>query len=150
MLIKLLPEQVSTYWNIIKYAVEESLPPTVHDHPDKLNRVLAAALSGKIDVWASYIRGETKVSFEGIVLTQVLYDDASDTRSLLIYCLYGYSSVSKDSWMNGFKTLVKYAKSQRCVKITAYSSVSFINDLAKSLGANTDYTFISFDLDKIV
>jgi len=97
MLTKLLPDQISNFWDIIKYSVEESLPPIVGDHPDKMNRILSSLLCGKSECWASYNRQGDNTKFEGIVLTKMLYDDASDTRNLLIYCLYGYEEVNKES-----------------------------------------------------
>jgi len=150
MILRLLPEQVSKFWDVIKYAVEESLPPIVGDHPDKINRILSSALSGKIEVWASYTKNEGALTLGGIALTKMLYDDASDTRNLLIYCIYGYGDISNDIWIKGFETLAKYAKSRKCLQMIAYSNLPNIISLAKRLGGETDYTFISFDLNKTV
>lgn len=146
MLTRLLPDQISKFWDIIHYAVEQSLPPTVGEHPDKMNRILAAALSGKIEVWASYTRGEEGAKFEGIVLTKILFDDASQTRNLLIYCLYGYEAVDGDSWMNGLETIAKFAKSRDCASVIAYSDKPEIIEIAKKLGAQARYTYLTFDL----
>lgn len=148
MLTKLLPDQISKFWPIIKYAIEESLPPVVGEHPDKMNRILSACLSGKLEVWASYKRAESK--FEAIVITQILYDDASSIYNLLIYCLYGYSTVSSESWTEGYIALTKYAKSKKCQSIVAYTANPFIVEMAKKYGGDTDYTFISINLSKIV
>ena len=149
MLNRLLPEQISNFWGVIKYAIEQSLPPIVGEHPDKMNRVLSAALSGKVDVWASYVKDGEGNRFEGIMLTQILYDDASNTRNLLIYCLYGYDVVSKETWLNGLVSLVKYAKSRNCVQIIAYTDVPSLIDLVKNLGGEAKYTFISFNVNEI-
>jgi len=150
MLTRLLPEQISRFWDIIKFAVEQSLPPTVGEHPDKMNRILAAALSGRIEVWASYTKEGGKNRFEGIVLTKILYDDASDTRNLLLYCLYGYDKVSDDSWLGGLLTIAKYAKSRGCSQIVAYTDVPYVVELVNKLGGEARYTFLSFDVNKIV
>lgn len=150
MLTKLLPDQISQFWDIIKYAIEQSLPPIVGDHPDKMNRILTAAISGRIDCWASYVRSEEINKFEGIVLTKVIYDDASDTRNLLIYCVYGYESVQNDSWLSGIKSLVKYAKGKGCNQIIAYSELPHIVDILSKLGADTKFTFISFNVNETV
>jgi len=149
MLTKLLPDQISKFWPIVKYAVEQSLPPVVGEHPDKMNRILSSALCNHIDVWVSYTKGEDN-KFEGIVLTEILYDEASGTKNLLIYCLYGYDLVSNESWMQGLVNLVKYAKAKQCNQIVAYTKEEVIIKLVKRLGGETDYTFISFDVDKII
>ena len=150
MITRLLPEQISHFWDVIKYAVEQSLPPTVGEHPDKMNRILAAALSGKIDVWASYTKNESGNKLEAIVLTKILYDDVSGTKNLLIYCLYGYSKISTESWKDGLATFAKFAKSRGCSQIVAYTDVPRIVKLVNSLGGESKYTFISFDINEIV
>lgn len=150
MLTRLLPDQIASFWDIIKYSIDESLPPIVGDHPDRLNRILSSLLCNKTECWASYNKGENKITFEGIVLTKIIYDDASNTRNLLIYCLYGYDEVNKGSWLEGFKSLIKYAKSKNCNQIIAYSEHAYIVNTAKSLGADTSYTFISFNINKSV
>ena len=150
MLTQLLPDQISNFWDIIKYAIEQSLPPIAGDHPDRMNRILSSMLSGKTQCWASYTRGEEETKFEGIALTQVLYDDASNTRNLLIYCIYGYNPVDSGSWLKALTSLVKYSKSQGCTQIVSYTDVPHLIKLAKKLGGETKYTFISFDVNKTV
>ncbi|MBU2249633.1 MAG: hypothetical protein KKD77_22995 [Gammaproteobacteria bacterium] len=148
MLTKLLPDQISTFWPIIKYAVEESLPPIAGEHPDKMNRILSAMLSGLLEVWVSYKKPSNK--FEAVVVTQFLYDDASNTKNLLLYCLYGYEQIDPSSWDEGWIVLSKYAKTKKCHSIMAYSANPYLVELAKTFGGNTDYTFISLALNKIV
>lgn len=150
MLNKLLPEQVAKFWDIIKFAAEQSLPPTVVDSPDNMNRLLAAALSGAIAVWVTYEKKEVVVSLEGIVITNFLYDNVSDTRSLLIYSLYGYNSISSEGWREGFKGLAKYAKARGCNQIVAYTNSNAVIEAVKHLGGEASYTFVSFNLDKLL
>jgi hypothetical protein len=148
---KLLPEQIAAFWDVIKFAVEQSLPPLVYDHPDKMNRILSAALRGTIEVWAEYTKDEDKPPrFEGIALTQELYDEPSGTKNMLIYCLYGYNPIDPGSWARTLSVMTKYAKEKGYSQMIAYSSVPHVVNLARGLGANTDYTFISFDVDEIV
>jgi len=148
---KLLPEQVSAFWDVIKFAIEESLPPIVHDHPDKMNRILSSILRGTMDVWASYNKPQDDIiKFESIAVTQVLYDEPSDTKNLLIYCLYGYDHIDADSWRQKFSTVLKYAKELGCTQIIAYSKADKVIESAKRFGGDIDYTFISFDVDKSV
>jgi len=151
MLTRLLPGQIANMWDIIRYAIEQSVPPATGEHPDKMNRILAAALSGSIDIWASYHKEEDgKVKFEGLAVTQILYDNASQTKNLLLYSLYGYTGPSGNTWVGGIGTLAKFAKSRGCSSIVAYTQEQGIVKLAERLGADTSFTFIQFDVDKIV
>jgi len=150
MINRLLPDQIAQFWDLIKYAVEHSLPPIVAEHPDKMNRILSSALSGGIDVWASYNKGEGTNKFEGLILTKFLYDDSSNTKSLLIYCLYGFSEFAKDSWNQGINAIAKYAKSRGCAQIVAYTDSHHIINIVKRLGGNASYTYLKFNIDEIV
>lgn len=150
MLTRLLPEQVSKFWDVIKFAVEESLPPTVGEHPDKMNRVLSSALSGELSVWASHITVGDVKKFEAILCTRIMHDDVSNTRNLLIYCFYGYEVIDKMSYVEGIRTLVKYASSKKCSRIIAYTDNDYIKKVVNYLGGEARYTFLSFDVAEIV
>jgi len=147
MVTKLLPDQIAKFWPVIKYAVEQSVPPTVGEHPDKMNRILSAMLSGKLDVWVSYQHQEDGVTkFDGIGVTQILYDEASHTKSLLIYAVYAYEKTVPETWAEAYEAVGKYALSQGCNRYIAYSSVPFIIEQAKRFGGDTSFTFISLPL----
>ena len=149
---KLLPEQISAFWDVIKFAVEESLPPLAGEHPDKMNRILSAALRGTLEVWAEYVKEgeEGNIKFEGIALTQILYDEPSGTRNMLIYCLYGYGPINPGSWARTLSVVSNYAQEKGCNQIMAYTDVEHLVNLARGLGADTSYTFISFNVDETV
>ena len=149
MINRLMPDQISKFWPIIKYAVEQSLPPVVGEHPDKMNRILSSALCGEIDVWVSYNKGENN-KIEGIILTEFLFDMPSGTKNMLIYCLYGYEEVSDESWVYGISGLARYAESRQCSRIVTYTDVPYMINLAKQLGGEANYTFITFEVNKIV
>jgi len=153
LVVKLLPEQISAFWDVIKYAIEQSLPPIVNDHPDKMNRILSSCLRGTTEVWAEYVKEgkeDENVKFEGIALTQILYDEPSESKNLLIYCLYGYGPIDPGSWARTLTVITKYAEGKGCNQIIAYSDIPHMVSLAKSLGGNTDYTFVAFEVDKTV
>jgi len=147
MVTKLTSEQIAKFWPVIKYAVEESVPPIVGGHPDRMNRMLSAALSGVLEVWVSYQRPDNK--FEAIYITQFLYDDASNTKNLLLYSLYGYAPIDRQSWIDGGKTMIKYAKENGCNAIIAYTKNDDAVKTAKMFGADLA-TFISVNVEKSV
>ena len=150
MLVRLLPDQISKFWDIIKYAVEQSLPPIVGEHPDKMQNILMAALDGSIDVWASYSKGEEGNKFEGVVLTELLFDRPSRTKNLLLYCLYGYEGVDSKSWMTGIHTLAKYALSRGCNQVVAYTDIPYMINLTKKLGGEAKYTYCAFNVKEMI
>jgi hypothetical protein len=149
MVNQMLPDQISKFWPIIKYAIEQSLPPIVIDHPDKMNRLLSALLSGKLEVWASYKHLEDgTIKFNGIAITQVLYDDVTDLKSLLVYSVYAYESTDELTWIEAYETISKFAVSKGCVRFVAYVSAPSVLKLIKRLGGDTSFTFISLPLSR--
>lgn len=149
MITRLLPEQVSNLWDIIKHAIEESLPPIVTRSPDSMNRILASLLSGKTDCWISYTKTEEMSKFDAVILTKLIFDDATHTKNLLLYSVYGYAKMEPRHWMEGFAFMSKYALAQGCDRLIAYTEVPYLIEMAKQYNAEMQ-TFISFDIKKSV
>ena len=147
MITRLLPEQVANFWDIIKYGIEETLPPVVGEHKDKMNRILGSLLNGRLTCWASYRRENEQIIFEGICVTTFSYDESSGTKDLLIYCVYGYNKTIKETWTNGYIPIAKYAKSHKCNRIIGYTDDPGVLEIVKMFGGKTR-TFISIDIDE--
>lgn len=149
MITRLLPDQISKFWDIIKYAVEENLPPIVGDHKDRMNRVLSALLSGKLTCWASYRRENEEFIFEGFCMTSFIYDEVSDIKNILLYCVYSYNKTIEDTWIDSFIPIAKFAKANGCVNMVGYTDVPYLIEKANNLGSKNK-TFVSMNLDKTV
>jgi len=149
MINRLLPEQVSKLWDIIKYAIEESLPPIVTKNSDSMNRILASLLSGKMSCWVLYTKNEGMNRFDAVVLTKIVFDDATYTKNLLLYSVYGYAKMEPRHWMEGFAFMSKYALAQGCDRLLAYTNVPYLIEMAKQYDADMQ-TFISFNINKSV
>ena len=145
-MIKLLPDQISKFWDIIRYALEDSPPLTIGNINNRwISNILTAALSGEIEVWVSYTK-EEELKLDGIVLTSFEIDKFVKEKSLLIYYLYTYGNTDTNRWIKGLKSLVKYAKTRNCSRIISYSSVPSIISISEKLGGNVDTRFITFNL----
>ncbi len=154
MLTKLTPEQISEFWEVIEFAIKNSLPPTVGEtteQDDKILNILTSCMAGKTDVWACYERmSDQRIKLIAIATTRILFDEASGVRSLLIYTLYGYEKINPELWFDSLETVAKYAKGKNCHRIVSYSDVPIVIEMAKRCGGNTRYVFLSWDLDKTV
>jgi hypothetical protein len=139
MLVQLLPEQISTYWPIVRYSIESSMPPTVLGAVD-MNTILQNIMAGSIQVWAS-VSQEKVVA---IITTTIVTDIGATTSDLLIYSLYGTGDIiGKENWKDGFDTLRKYALGKGCTRVTAYTQSDVIKKLAKWFGGDTSWTYIA-------
>lgn len=147
VLVQLSLDQVAKLWDVIKYSIEESLPPTVGESPDKMNNILANLLSGAMQCWVSYDRNNTN-KFEGVVVTEMIADRCDRSKVLLIYSLYGYEIISGNSWMEGYSALSKWARSERCTRIVGYTNSDKVVRVVKNLGGNADYAFVTVPIGR--
>jgi len=142
MITKLLPEDVSKYWDIISYGLERSLPP-VANGVERMNNILASLLAGSMECWL----GSEGDQIAGMMVTAVAEDVCSGTRDLMIYALYGYDKLPGELWVEGYSLVSRYAKSKNCGRITAYTNVPSLVEVAKKFGGDTQYTYITVPLD---
>jgi hypothetical protein len=143
MLIRLLPEQASRNWNDIKFAIEESLPPVVGMQSDRMSNILKAVLTEELIVWVS---AEKDKDISGILITAFTFDKPSGTKSLLLYCVYGYGDVNRNAWIEGAETIRKFAIGEKCNRIIGYSDTPSIIKFVESIGGETKYRFLSLPL----
>ena len=145
MLLRLLPDQVTEHWDEIKGAIEASLPPVVGESEDKMNNILSAILIGGMDCWLSYRKNEKGNEVNGLLVTTIVVDNPSGTRSLLLYVLFSPEGVElgDDGWAEGFEALSKYGKSVGCNRITGYTDVDHVVEMAERLGGEARFRFVS-------
>lgn len=144
MLINLLPEQVAKMWDVIRFALEESLPPFVVKQPQTLNNILTAALCDKMQVWFGVSEEEGKRILDAIVVTTIFEDAVSGTSNLLIYTLYAFRQMTPQLWVEYFDVAQKYAKSRDCLGIVAYTENEKIVNAAKMIPNSMQTTLVTF------
>jgi hypothetical protein len=145
MVTRLLPEQITEYWNIIKFAVENSLPPIASHASDRMNKILESLINETMQCWIMYEEGEVR-KLQVISVTTVLQDYYSEDRSVLIYSIYGFTDLTNEIWTEAWKTVSLWGKSINCQKIIAYTDVQKVKDMAIKFGGDANYTLLSFPL----
>ena len=106
MLLLLMPEQVSNYWEEIKAGMNKALPPGPIDRDQRL---LAKILGGVVQVWVSYCKDdEGHAVVDGVCLTSVIEDRIHDLRNLLLYALWAIGDSRFSTWTEGMEALKKY------------------------------------------
>jgi hypothetical protein len=144
MITQLLPDQIATLWDYIKFAFEESIPPSVDKRLYDSNQVLFALLSGKAQCWIVYEKTINVRKFEGVVITEVIRDNIMGVRNLLIYSIYG-ENISNRSWREGLVALAKWGVRNGCKDIVGYTDNKLIIDKVLQFGGSVS-TFISIPI----
>lgn len=151
MLVQMLKEQIAKNWALIAPAIENSLPPTADSNINRMTLILENLLKGEMQCWLIYpddikLEDADKQSLLGVMVTTVVVDTGTLAKNLLIYSLYGFKVVDLSVYRDCLSTLRIAAREVGCSKIIAYTNVDGAAQLAKRLGANTDTTFVSFNV----
>lgn len=144
MLVRLIPDQVERRWERFAPAIAKSLPPTVSNTKRGMVNILEAILLEKLVVWI--ITDEDQEQIFGIVTTHLRYEEISKTRSLLIYSYTSFSGMHYTYFNDALETLEKYAISESCYSIIAYTKNEQIANFFENKGADTDNTLIEMEV----
>ena len=110
MIIKLLPEQIPTYWEHIKFALIKTMmiePKSVERY---LINVLSYLLSNKYQCWI--VLSEDR-HIQWVLITRIFIGLGGESY-LFIETLYGYSPISVQTKEAGMKIMKEFAKEAKC------------------------------------
>lgn len=147
MLVKLTAEQISTFWDIIKFAIIESHPQTTPMGLEELNIIFEELLCDAADCWVSCNK-ENRSKIEGIIITKVIYDNLTRNKNLLIYSIYMDEGVDRMSWPEGAATLGKWAVKNGCRNIVGFTDNPQIVTITEKFGGSS-LTFVILDVENL-
>ena len=138
MLVRLLPEQISYRWDMIKQAIVEALPPYADTSHEAMNNVLMSLLNGSLQCWISVVDGKV----DAIVTTCIEEDLHSKTKNLLIYSLHGLRKMTGRSWVEGFEAMRKYALGEGCEAIIGITKEEKIIRVVGRFGGDAGWRYL--------
>ncbi len=147
MLVRLLSENISDNWDVIRYSLSESIPPTIALNETVLNNILIALLAGEMHCWVSY-KDWKNGEIEGVMTTQIIVDLASKTKNLLIYSAFAYNTTNKRTWIEGLEAVNRFADVFGCESIIGYTKAPEIIKVINLLGGDTSYTVLTIPVRK--
>lgn len=148
MLLRLLPEQVNKYWDLFKIAILETVPPIPNESPETLNNMLTALLAGSAQAWVSFRMIDKVNVVHGFIVTSMVYDIVTNTRTLYIQTIYVAESDSiEQDWIEGMTALRKFAIKNNCNRVIGHTKNTRMIEFAKKFGGNTDYVLCSWPLE---
>lgn len=122
----------------------KSLPPSIGRTKRGMVNILEAVLLGNLTVWI--VTDEDQEDVIAVVTTKVQFEEVSKTRDLLIYSFTSFGDMSLNFWNEAYETLEKYAVSQNCQNILAYTTNEEIIDFFNRKGAKTDNRLIQMEV----
>jgi hypothetical protein len=145
MLLKLLPDQIATYWPYIKYAAVNSLPEGTTYDQQMIENALENLLTDEMQCWWM-VEDEEDVKLRCIIVTSIFYDNITRKNILRVSNAFGFLDLSKELWEDALMTLVSYAKHRGCSAMDAFTNNPAILRVGELLKATKmDYLYVELE-----
>lgn len=140
LLTRVLPEQVSEAWDFVAPAIADSLPPVIRVSETAMVNVLSAVLEERATVWLYKKEGE----LAALLLTTLYREPVMHAVHVIIYSIYSFIDLDQADWEYGVDLFQRYAEGIGAQGVIAFSDLPGVVQLAKRIGANTDFHLIQF------
>lgn len=131
MIIRVLPEQIPRFWEVIKFAMSKANNLENNELVVYLNVILHELLNSKAQCW---IRFNDDRFFMAICITGINVDKQTGEKKLILHCMYSFKAIDNDALKEELLFIKSYAENQKCSCICATSSNKRVWDLALLFG----------------
>jgi hypothetical protein len=142
MLVQMLPEKVSEYWDQIAPIIEKALPNITASTVAGMANVLRAVMLERAHLWVYEVDGKSKF----VMLTTFMQDPITGQTSLFIYSLTSLRQLVPEDWNNAYQTLSKFAKYHGADRVIAFTNNKQIISYINSNGGRATETLIELEV----
>lgn len=135
MFIKLQPDQVPIFWDMIKQGMIESYRVPKEFQQDFTLNALTQLLSGMAQCWIGYKVDEEENKRIHYILTSKIVDEKHfGVRVMFIDSLYGFRLITQDMVDYAYEGLKKFALANNCNVIAAEHASKRVKEFLTSQG----------------
>lgn len=134
MLIKLLPEQLVKFWDMIRFAIAETFMPRGSCTSEHLRWMLANLLSGRSQCWMGFKLDDGERKFIGFLITRITVEQAIGERVLSLDHIYAYQGVPTELFASGLTVIEEYARKNNCKSLIGLTENERIIGLSQRAG----------------
>lgn len=143
MLVKLLPNQIGLYEEVIRETIEKSMP----DYEDSIKvKLFKELLLDTAQAWI-YWSDETE-ALEGVLITQIRDSVAVGGRLFTLVCMYAPNGTEMNSFFKGWPTLQKFGKAHDCEIFDFYTNNEAAIKYARQFHIKQEITYFQIDMTK--
>lgn len=133
--IKLLPDQISLFWSLIKHGVVQAYRIPKEFQQDFTLKYLENLMLGLYQCWVGYVEteeGEKKL--HAILCTRIIDEKEYGVRTLAIIGVYGFRLIPQDMIESASAKIEEFARANNCnVMVTEYESKR-VEDILNTMG----------------
>jgi hypothetical protein len=146
MIVKLLANQIPTFWDSIKYCM--TIVNEVDDAIKQFyfNELLQSLLSDNSQCFVRF--SETRI-LNSLMITKIKIDKLTGDKSINIQGLYAFKKSSDKEWLEDFKLVRSFANNQQCKFITFETNNRRVAELGRLVGFKDGKTAYILDLGGI-
>lgn len=148
-MLKLLPEQVSRHWDIIRFALEETAGPGQEVDENLAIIYAEKMIAGQVQCWVVYEKDKFPEGVLAMVFTSIIKDAITEKKNVHIIGIYIFdrrAATDKSIWKRSLITLVKFGKGNSCSGVTFFTNVPELLRMAKEIGMTLDFTYGIFSI----
>lgn len=132
MLVGLPSKEIAKHWEVFRETLRRSIPTSDKVLPDRAQRWLIAALTGRLQCWLCFDPKDEKDEFYCAVVTRMSIDDMTGEKSLLVYAIGVFKKASREVREADWETLKKIANEWGCSYLSGYVYNELVyNNIAK-------------------
>lgn len=142
MIIKLQPDQVPLFWDLIRHGVINAYKIPKEFQQDFVINYLKNLLSGMYQCWVGYEVKDGVKKLTAIQCTRIVDEKEYGIKTLALIGIYGYRLIPEEMIKEVSEALEEFAKSNGCnVMVTEYSSKR-VENILNQMGFEKHITVI--------
>lgn len=149
--VMLTPEQIVERWKGIASAIRLTHPPTSDIDETQVTKRLEDMTRGLEQCWQLTVYSEDRKTLRAVfIFTRIVRDAYSAQRNLLINGLANIEVgkiIPEHAWLEGVETLRRFAASEKCKKMIAFSRVKRVLQKVEEMGADTGERLIRWEVN---
>jgi hypothetical protein len=147
-LVLLTSEDVAHHWDRYAPGIERGLDGFVAlPTHEVMNNILAACLSGQLQMWAvRVVRSESEIDLAGVLITAVLDNPITGLRSMWIYGIAPHY-YDQEIWTEALNRLQLVAKKANCWQIQTFVRRGRMLEALKDMGADVETRAITWRIE---
>lgn len=147
MIIRLQPDQISAFWDMIKHGVRISNRQVPESQiAEFYNNTLACLMSGSAQCWVGVDQLEERRMLNGMMITEIKVDSITRERFLYHHTFYLYRAHSPEQVDEYFDVVKQFAKDNNCVAIHTYTTSEAAVRHLERQNFTTELKFYQFNI----
>lgn len=131
MVLKVLPQQVPTFWEAIKFAVSHAEDIADNYKQEYFNELLGALLSDKAQCFGRF---SDSGELYAMIITRVLFNKQTSEKYLYVQAMYSWKPQPTEVWLKDIDLMRKFAEKAECSYIGCTATNARAAELLESMG----------------